>query len=179
MHVDSPSSLAAWLARIEACHPTEIDLGLDRIKQVADRLQLDFPGSQIVTVAGTNGKGTTARCLESLLLAQGFSVGTYASPHLIRYNERVRINGQELDDQFHVDAFDMLEKGRGETPLTYFEYGTLGALAIFKRHAVDYVLLEVGLGGRYDATNILSHALNKEHFSIALPTQKSGCLQQK
>lgn len=150
------SSLDDWLCYLESVHPANIEMGLERVERVANQVGLLDTSSKIILIAGTNGKGTTARCLESLLLAQGYSVGTYASPHLIRYNERVRINGQELDDQFHVDAFDMLEKGRGDTQLTYFEYGTLGALAIFKRHAVDYVLLEVGLGGRFDATNIVN-----------------------
>ncbi len=149
------SSLDDWLCYLESVHPANIEMGLERVARVAKQVGILDIAGKIILIAGTNGKGTTARCLESLLLAQGFSVGTYASPHLIRYNERVRINGQELDDQFHVDAFDMLEQGRGDTPLTYFEYGTLAALAIFKRQAVDYVLLEVGLGGRYDATNIV------------------------
>ena len=149
------SSLDDWLCYLESVHPANIEMGLERIKQVADSVNLLNSSSKIIMIAGTNGKGTTARCLESLLLAQGSSGGTYASPHLIRYNERVRVNGKELDDQYHVDAFDLLEKGRGETPLTYFEFGTLGALAIFKRCEVDYVLLEVGLGGRFDATNIV------------------------
>jgi len=150
------SSLDDWLCYLESVHPANIAMGLERIADVANNIGLLNTSSKIILIGGTNGKGTTARCLESLLLVQGFSVGTYASPHLIRYNERVRINGAELDDQFHIDAFDLLEQGRGETPLTYFEYGTLGALAIFKRHAVDYVLLEVGLGGRFDATNIVT-----------------------
>ncbi|NNG42345.1 bifunctional tetrahydrofolate synthase/dihydrofolate synthase [Pseudoalteromonas sp. NEC-BIFX-2020_002] len=150
------SSLDDWLCYLESVHPANIAMGLERVAQVADDVGLLGTSSKIILIAGTNGKGTTARCLESLLLAQGHTVGTYASPHLIRYNERVRINGAELDDQFHVDAFDLLEKGRSDTPLTYFEYATLGALAIFKRHAVDYVLLEVGLGGRFDATNIVT-----------------------
>jgi dihydrofolate synthase/folylpolyglutamate synthase len=149
------SSLDDWLCYLERVHPANIEMGLERIKQVADSVNLLNSSSKIIMIAGTNGKGTTARCLESLLLAQGYSVGTYASPHLIRYNERVRVNGKELGDQYHVDAFDLLEKGRCETPLTYFEFGTLGALAIFKRCEVDYVLLEVGLGGRFDATNIV------------------------
>ncbi|TMP83791.1 bifunctional tetrahydrofolate synthase/dihydrofolate synthase [Pseudoalteromonas phenolica] len=149
------SSLDDWLCYLERVHPANIEMGLERIKQVADSVNLLNSSSKIIMIAGTNGKGTTARCLESLLLAQGYSVGTYASPHLIRYNERVRVNGKELGDQYHVDAFDLLEKGRCETPLTYFEFGTLGALAIFKRCEVDYVLFEVGLGGRFDATNIV------------------------
>jgi dihydrofolate synthase/folylpolyglutamate synthase len=150
------SSLDDWLFYLESVHPANIAMGLGRVADVANNIGLLNTPSKIILIGGTNGKGTTARCLESLLLAQGYSVGTYASPHLIRYNERVRINGQELDDQYHVDAFNMLEQGRGSTPLTYFEYGTLGALAIFKRFEVDYVLLEVGLGGRFDATNIVT-----------------------
>lgn len=150
------SSLDDWLCYLESVHPANIAMGLERVAHVANAIGLLDTPSKIILVGGTNGKGTTARCLEMLLLAQGYSVGTYASPHLIHYNERVRVNGAELDDQFHVDAFDLLEQGRGDTPLTYFEYGTLGALAIFKRHSVDYVLLEVGLGGRYDATNIVT-----------------------
>ena len=150
------SSLDDWLFYLESVHPANIAMGLERVADVANNIGLLNTPSKIILIGGTNGKGTTARCLESLLLAQGYSVGTYASPHLIRYNERVRINGQELDDQYHVDAFNMLEQGRGSTPLTYFEYGTLGALAIFKRFEVDYVLLEVGLGGRFDATNIVT-----------------------
>ena len=150
------SSLDDWLFYLESVHPANIAMGLERVADVANNIGLLNIPSKIILIGGTNGKGTTARCLESLLLAQGYSVGTYASPHLIRYNERVRINGQELDDQYHVDAFNKLEQGRGSTPLTYFEYGTLGALAIFKRFEVDYVLLEVGLGGRFDATNIVT-----------------------
>ncbi|MDP2487609.1 bifunctional tetrahydrofolate synthase/dihydrofolate synthase [Pseudoalteromonas marina] len=150
------SSLDDWLFYLESVHPANIEMGLERVATVANNIGLLNTSSKIILIGGTNGKGTTARCLESLLLSQGYSVGTYASPHLIRYNERVRINGQELDDQYHVDAFNKLEQGRGSTPLTYFEYGTLGALAIFKRFEVDYVLLEVGLGGRFDATNIVT-----------------------
>ncbi|MCP4059399.1 MAG: bifunctional tetrahydrofolate synthase/dihydrofolate synthase [Pseudoalteromonas sp.] len=150
------SSLDDWLCYLESVHPANIEMGLERVATVANNIGLLNTSSKIILIGGTNGKGTTARCLESLLLAQGYSVGTYASPHLIRYNERVRINGQELDDQYHVDAFNTLEQGRASTALTYFEYGTLGALAIFKRFEVDYVLLEVGLGGRFDATNIVT-----------------------
>lgn len=150
------SSLQDWLSYLERIHPKTIDMGLERVAKVANDLGYIDISSKIILVAGTNGKGTTCRLLEALLLAQGYSVGTYASPHLIRYNERVRINGKELEDQFHVDAFTEIEQGRGETSLSYFEYGTLGGLAIFKRFAVDYVVLEVGLGGRYDATNIVN-----------------------
>ncbi|TQF71955.1 bifunctional tetrahydrofolate synthase/dihydrofolate synthase [Pseudoalteromonas luteoviolacea] len=150
------SSLDDWLCYLEQLHPANIEMGLERVAQVANNIHLLNTPSKIILIGGTNGKGTTARCMEAMLLAQGHTVGTYASPHLIRYNERVRINGQELPDQDHVDAFCELEQGRGETQLTYFEYGTLGALALFKRYAVEFVLLEVGLGGRYDATNIVT-----------------------
>ncbi|KZN41218.1 bifunctional tetrahydrofolate synthase/dihydrofolate synthase [Pseudoalteromonas luteoviolacea] len=150
------SSLDDWLCYLEQLHPANIEMGLERVAQVANNIELLNTLSKIILIGGTNGKGTTARCMEAMLLAQGHTVGTYASPHLIRYNERVRINGQELPDQDHVDAFCELEQGRGETQLTYFEYGTLGALALFKRYAVDYILLEVGLGGRFDATNIVT-----------------------
>ncbi|BBN82179.1 bifunctional folylpolyglutamate synthase/dihydrofolate synthase [Pseudoalteromonas sp. A25] len=159
MTVQTPcqsSSLDDWLCYLEGVHPSTIEMGLERVKRVAEQTQLLNTSSKIILIGGTNGKGTTARCLESLLLAQGYSVGTYASPHLIRYNERVRINGRELDDQDHIDAFYMLDQGREDTQLTFFEYGTLGALAIFKRYKVDFVLLEVGLGGRFDATNIVT-----------------------
>lgn len=150
------SSLQDWLSYLERIHPKTIDMGLERVAKVAQSLgYIDSP-SKIILVAGTNGKGTTCRLLEALLLEQGYSVGTYASPHLVRYNERVRINGQELDDQYHIDAFNEIEQGRGEISLSYFEYGTLGGLSIFKRFAVDYIVLEVGLGGRYDATNIVN-----------------------
>ena len=150
------SSLDDWLCYLEAIHPATIEMGLDRVAKVAKQAGLLNDFSKIILVGGTNGKGTTARCLETLLLAQGYSVGTYASPHLIRYNERVRVNGAELDDNYHIDAFKFLDDARKDTELTYFEFGTLGALHIFKRCQVDFVLLEVGLGGRYDATNIVT-----------------------
>ena len=159
MTVNQPSqssSLDDWLCYLEAIHPATIEMGLERVAAVAKQAGLLDDFSKIILVGGTNGKGTTARCLETLLLAQGYSVGTYASPHLIRYNERVRVNGAELDDNYHIDAFKFLDDARKDTELTYFEFGTLGALHIFKRCQVDFVLLEVGLGGRYDATNIVT-----------------------
>ena len=156
-HIPSQSSsLDDWLCYLEGIHPVNIEMGLSRVTEVAQKLGLLSLPSKIILIAGTNGKGTTARCLEALLLAQNFTVGTYASPHLIKYNERVRLNGQQLSDEYHISAFDCLEQGRGETSLTYFEYGTLGALEIFRRTAPDYILLEVWLGGRLDATNIVT-----------------------
>lgn len=148
------SSLDDWLCYLESIHPSNIDMGLTRVRQVGEKLGYTALPN-VILIAGTNGKGTTARCLEALLLSQGYSVGTYASPHLIRYNERVRINGSELPDQDHVAAFHALEQGRGEISLTYFEFGTLAALEVFKQKKPDYILLEVGLGGRLDATNIV------------------------
>lgn len=150
------SSLDDWLCYLESIHPANIEMGLTRVEKVAQQQGLLNLSSKIILIAGTNGKGTTARCLEAMLLAQGYSVGTYASPHIFHYNERVRINGNKLDDQEHVDAFYSLEHGRGDTTLTYFEYSTLAGLEIFKQHQVDFILLEVGLGGRLDATNIVS-----------------------
>lgn len=155
MHADFPSTLDAWLARIEACHPSEIDLGLDRIKQVADRLDIDFSGSQIVTVAGTNGKGSTVTLLDSILRESGYSTGVYTSPHFLRYNERIRIRGREATDEQICRAFALIESARQGVSLTYFEYGTLAALLCFSWEKPDFILLEVGLGGRLDAVNIV------------------------
>jgi len=149
------SPLATWLHYLEHLHSQAIELGLDRIRRVADHLDLLTPAPTVFTVAGTNGKGTTCRTLETLLMAAGYRVGVYSSPHLIRYTERVRIQGAELEESAHTASFASIEAGRGETSLTYFEYGTLSALMLFKQAAVDVVILEVGLGGRLDATNIV------------------------
>lgn len=147
--------LDGWMARIESAHPRAIDMGLDRVATVADRMALrPFP-AECFTVAGTNGKGSCALILERLLAADGRRVGTYTSPHLIRYNERVRIAGREAGDETLCDAFEAVERARGQTPLTYFEYGTLAALQIFRAAEVDTIVLEVGMGGRLDAVNVL------------------------
>ena len=148
-------SLADWLARIEAGHPTEIDLGLDRVSQVAGRLNLNFSQSKVITVAGTNGKGSSCSLLEAILQADGKSTGVYSSPHFIDYNERIRINGLNAEDEVIVNAFEAIDAVRGEISLTYFEYGTLAALKIFADAQLDFVILEVGLGGRLDAVNII------------------------
>ena len=152
------SPLAAWLYYLEHLHSQAIELGLDRVKRVAERLDLLKPAPYVFTVAGTNGKGTTCRTLEAILLAAGLRVGVYSSPHLVRYTERVRIQGQELDETEHCHSFAELEAGRGEISLTYFEYGTLSALYLFRQAALDVVILEVGLGGRLDATNVFESA---------------------
>ncbi|MBN3262665.1 bifunctional tetrahydrofolate synthase/dihydrofolate synthase [Pectobacterium brasiliense] len=149
------SPLVTWLHYLEHLHAQAIDLGLERVKQVAENLQLLQPAATIFTVAGTNGKGTTCCTLESILLAAGLRVGVYSSPHLVRYTERVRIQGKELPEALHTQAFADIEAGRGAVSLTYFEFGTLSALQLFKQANLDVVILEVGLGGRLDATNIV------------------------
>jgi dihydrofolate synthase/folylpolyglutamate synthase len=154
-------SLDDWLGYISAQHPATIALGLDRVRAVGDRLQLNLnsgslsPGPVTITIGGTNGKGSTCAMLERILLESGYKVGLYTSPHLIRYNERVRIGGEEATDDALVRAFDRVEKARGDTPLTYFEYGTLGAFAAFEEARIEAAILEVGLGGRLDAVNIV------------------------
>ena len=130
-------------------------MGLERVRRVATTLDLLKPAPVVFTVAGTNGKGTTCRTLETVLMAAGYRVGVYSSPHLIRYTERVRIQGAELAESAHTASFAAIEAGRGDTSLTYFEYGTLSALWLFKQAQVDVAILEVGLGGRLDATNIV------------------------
>jgi len=149
------SPLAAWLHYLERLHSQAIDLGLERSQQVAQHLNLLRPAPLVFTVAGTNGKGTTCCTLEAILLAAGLRVGVYSSPHLIRYTERVRIQGQELSEAEHVASLAFIEAGRGATSLSYFEFGTLSALHLFQQAQLDVVILEVGLGGRLDATNIV------------------------
>lgn len=149
------SPLATWLNYLEHLHFQTIDLGLDRIQLAAERLHLLQPAPRVFTVAGTNGKGTTCCTLESILIAAGLRVGVYSSPHLLRYTERVRIQGRELPESSHAEAFAAIEAGRNGTSLTYFEFGTLAALWLFKQAQLDVVILEVGLGGRLDATNIV------------------------
>jgi len=150
------STLDTWLSYLEQLHPKTIELGLERAAKVAFRLNVLKPAPYVFTIAGTNGKGTTCRALEMILLNAGFRVGVYSSPHLLRYTERVRINNQEVSDSLHVKAFDNIERSRQDITLTYFEYATLSALLLFKQADLDIVILEVGLGGRLDATNIVN-----------------------
>jgi dihydrofolate synthase/folylpolyglutamate synthase len=149
--------LAGWLAYIEQQHPQTIALGLDRVERVRGAMGL-APGVPVITIAGTNGKGSTCAMLEAMLAAAGYRVGLYSSPHLLRYNERVRIAGREADDAALVAAFARVEAARtekaGGTRLTYFEFGTLAAVDLFLRSAVDVLVLEVGMGGRLDAVNV-------------------------
>ncbi|MBR9787958.1 MAG: bifunctional tetrahydrofolate synthase/dihydrofolate synthase [Vibrionaceae bacterium] len=151
------SSLEMWLDYLANIHSSAIDLGLDRVQAVANKANLTKPAPTVITVAGTNGKGSTCALMEAILLDAGYSVGVYSSPHLIRYNERVRINGVDVEDAKHCQAFDYVEKQRGDITLSLFEFGTLAALRIFQTEKVDIVLLEVGLGGRLDATNVVDH----------------------
>jgi dihydrofolate synthase/folylpolyglutamate synthase len=147
-------SLPEWLAYIEQQHPQPIALGLDRVAEVFNKLEITL-GCPIFTVGGTNGKGSTCAMLEAILQAGGYRTGHYSSPHLLRYNERVRIGGREADDDALCDAFAAVERARGAVPLTYFEFGTLAAFLQFSKAKLDALILEVGLGGRLDAVNVL------------------------
>lgn len=156
------TQLQQWLDWQENLHPSEIELGLQRLKQVLYRLypQFSLPARQtvdmpytVITIAGTNGKGSTVAMLESILTQAGYTIGTYTSPHLQQYNERIRINKIPVDDQLICDAFSRINKHRDNVSLTYFEFGTLAAIEIFYRQQCDIVILEVGLGGRLDAVN--------------------------
>lgn len=149
------NSLAEWLERLQALHPSEIDLGLERVAEVAGRLDLLQPHCPVVTIAGTNGKGSTICVLDGLLRSRGKRTGRYTSPHLLRYNERICIDGIPLADAAIVAAFEQIEAQRGAVSLTYFEFSLLAALLLFRDPALDYILLEVGLGGRLDAVNIV------------------------
>jgi dihydrofolate synthase/folylpolyglutamate synthase len=149
-------TLAEWLAYIERQHPKTIALGLDRVSTVLGRMQIRL-GCPVITVAGTNGKGSCCALLEAMLRAGGYRTGLYTSPHLVRYNERVRIAGAEATDEGLAASFEAVEAARGRItpnlPLTYFEYGTLAALWLFVRERIEVAVLEVGLGGRLDAVN--------------------------
>jgi dihydrofolate synthase/folylpolyglutamate synthase len=150
-----PSSLPGWLDYIERQHPQSIAMGLDRVMAVRDALALQ-PVFPLITVAGTNGKGSACMMLEAMLGSAGYRVGTYTSPHLLRYNERVRVGGAEAGDDALAEAFSAVEQARSAAgvPLTYFEFGTLAAVRLFCRERVDAAILEVGLGGRLDAVNV-------------------------
>jgi dihydrofolate synthase/folylpolyglutamate synthase len=150
-----PQNLQQWLDYLLLQHPVEIDLGLDRLNLVALPAKLNQLNSKVITVAGTNGKGSSCALLEQILIAAGYRVGVYSSPHLNDYRERVRIDGEMLSELQHCQAFEYIETVRKDVSLSYFEMGTLSALYLFKQQALDFVILEVGLGGRFDATNIV------------------------
>ncbi|MFT4102838.1 MAG: bifunctional tetrahydrofolate synthase/dihydrofolate synthase [Burkholderiaceae bacterium] len=151
---DGRSTLEQWLRYVESLHPQVIEMGLDRVRRVADALdlRLDCP---VITVAGTNGKGSTCAMLEAILASAGYRVGLYTSPHLVTFNERARIDGRPVDDDRLVEHLAAVEAARGQTSLTYFEFTTLAILRLFARSPLDVVVLEVGLGGRLDAVNAI------------------------
>lgn len=154
--ISSDRTLAQWLTHLEKLHPTEIELGLSRISTVGGRLNLIDFDAKVITVAGTNGKGTTCAYLEKILVDAGFKVGVYSSPHIHHYNERLRINHKVLDDAAHCTAFEVIENARHNISLSYFEYATLACLYLLQQQQCDFILLEVGLGGRLDATNMVN-----------------------
>ena len=174
--MDRPATLEAWLAYLETLHPKAIALGLDRVEAVRAKMgvRLDCP---VVTVTGTNGKGSTCAMLEAILRCAGYRTGLYTSPHLLRYNERVRIGGEPQDDAALLAAFHAVEDARGDVALTYFEYGTLAALHAFARAGLDVAILEVGLGGRLDAVNIVDAdvavvtTIDLDHMDYLGPTR--------
>ena len=148
-------SLPAWLDYIATVHPKEIELGLDRARAVAARMHLTRPAPLVITVAGTNGKGSCVASLEALLEASGYSTASYTSPHIHIFNERIRIGANNVSDAAVCTAFDFIERSRAGVSLSYFEFATLAALWLFEQAHVDVAILEVGLGGRLDAVNLV------------------------
>jgi dihydrofolate synthase/folylpolyglutamate synthase len=144
-----------WLEWQQTVHPLNIDFKLERILSVYEKLDVAKVAEKIITVAGTNGKGSTVSFLESILCKNNIKVGTFTSPHILKYNERIKINGKEIDDESLLNVFELIDKKRGNTTLTYFEFATLSAFYLFSKADLDVVVLEVGLGGRLDATNII------------------------
>lgn len=181
-------TLAEWLEFVERQHPASVALGLDRVDAVRRRLDLRL-ACTVITVGGTNGKGSTCAMLEAILRAAGYRVGLYLSPHLVRYNERVRIGGEEATDAALCEAFAAVERARGEVPLTYFEFGTLAAVWLISRAQPEVVVLEVGLGGRLDAVNLFDAdcavltAIDLDHMAFlgatreAIGYEKAGILR--
>ena len=148
--------LEDWLAWQESLNPAEIDLGLERVASVLTRAKLSTTfGCPLIAVAGTNGKGSVVAMLEAIAMAAGLNVCSYTSPHIFRYNERIKINGQAVTDDILCEAFERIDQARGDSPLTYFEFGTLAAIDLFFKQSPDLVILEVGLGGRLDAVNVM------------------------
>ena len=152
--------LSEWLAWQEKLHPIAVDLGLERVRAVAERCQLLPIKVPVIMVAGTNGKGSTIAILESILRAQSYCVGSYTSPHLLRYNERICIDSVSVDDSLLCEAFDFIDRKRGGTSLSFFEFGTLAALYCFQRFPLEVMILEIGLGGRLDAVNIIEPSVS-------------------
>jgi dihydrofolate synthase/folylpolyglutamate synthase len=171
-------TLDTWLARLERLHPRGIDLGLERVREVADRLELGLQAPTII-VGGTNGKGSTCAMLDSILRAAGYRTGLYTSPHLLDFNERARIDGQAATDAALIEQFEAVEAARGATTLTYFEFTTLAILRLFARQRLDTVVLEVGLGGRLDAVNLVDAdaaivtSVDLDHMEYLGPTREA------
>ena len=149
-------NLEEWLEYLEQCHPNTIDLGLERISSDAEKLPIDFSNTRIITVGGTNGKGSTVSMLSAVLEEGGYTTACYTSPHLLVYNERVKLGSRLATDEELCQSFVAVEAAREDVKLTYFEFGTLAALQLFSEYKPDFMLLEVGLGGRLDAVNILN-----------------------
>ena len=149
------SSLSDWLEYQQGLNSKEIDLNLTRVEEVYNALNITLPKGNIFLVGGTNGKGTTVALIEDMLIQKGLKTGVYTSPHLINYNERVCVDKNPLSDTELVNSFEQIEQFRGVVPLTYFEFGTLAAFHLLAMHECDAWIIEVGLGGRLDATNII------------------------
>jgi dihydrofolate synthase/folylpolyglutamate synthase len=149
------NTLGEWLKWQEGLHFTAIELGLDRVRKVAEKMELLPPNFTVISIGGTNGKGSSATMLEAMLLEAGYRTGVYTSPHLLRYNERIRINGTGVDDATLCESFNRIDQARNNTSLTYFEFGTLAAIDIFEQAGVEIAIMEVGMGGRLDAVNML------------------------
>jgi dihydrofolate synthase/folylpolyglutamate synthase len=148
-------SLNSWLERIQSLGPKEIELGLERISPIYEKLIRPFIKSKTIVVGGTNGKGTTVEFLSQLLISKKRSVGTFTSPHLFNFNERIKVNGQAVPERYIINSFKLIEENKGSVQLTYFDFSTLAALLIFNEFKVDVMVLEIGLGGRLDPVNIV------------------------
>ncbi|SVA18070.1 uncharacterized protein METZ01_LOCUS70924, partial [marine metagenome] len=157
---EESSLLSEWLTRIGREHPKNVLDGLERVYDVAECLAVLRPARTVIVVAGTNGKGSTSVSLERILLSAGARVGTTLSPHMHVFNERIRVQGEEVSDNSLVKSFEMVEAARNHVPLNYFEYAVLAALTCFSREDLDYAILEIGLGGRLDAVNIVDGDLS-------------------
>lgn len=153
--MSQPSTLSEWLAWQQTLHPSAIDLGLRRVHRTLERLQWRRPACPVITIGGTNGKGSSVALLAGILGQAGYRVGSFTSPHLLRYNERIVVAAQEVSDASLVAAFERIDAARGEETLTFFEFNALAALLIFETAGLDAIILEVGLGGRLDAVNAI------------------------
>lgn len=171
--------LSEWLDYIAHLHPFAIDMGLSRVSVIADQLGLTKIKCPVITVGGTNGKGSCVSFLENIYLAAKYKVGAYTSPHLLEFNERIRLDGLSIDDESLIKAFEVIEKARGNQTLTFFEFTTLAALYIFQQAPLDVLILEVGLGGRLDAVNVVDADLSVittidlDHMDRLGPTRDS------